>query len=325
MSCDPGARTCAARRRPGGVVQWPPAVRPDADCPAGRVTLERGRSPRSTPARKLPRESGSPAPCAAGCRAGPPRARQGPACRSPCTGEPARCSFRPRYGCAKKNDARPGNLPADRELLAVVRHARELLVRPQALAHRFARFPGRPAQGQQRERAVHQRQHGAPVTGARVAFPSRDFSSPGRMSTRPAARLPRARELRFLPGCRPVQRSAGLPSTRACIHPWLTVASRRRHPEIRSGLHCRVSFSSTSRHRGHLPGPRRAAAPGRQPVGLTVAAPARVADQAGRRAVAAELLPDSGVRRFSSGPGNVPGRSGDDSVWANLRFALTIA
>ena len=51
--------------------------------------------------------------------------RRGCENRSPSgnTGEPARCSFRPRfrYGCAKKNDARPGNLPAGRELLAVVR------------------------------------------------------------------------------------------------------------------------------------------------------------------------------------------------------------
>ena len=77
----------------------------------------------------------------------------------------------------------------------------------------------------------------------------------------------------------------------------------------------------------HLPrsSRSRAAALGRQSVGLTVAAPARVAGQADHRAVAAELFPDSGVRRFSSGPGNVPGRSGDDSLWANLRFALTIA
>ena len=62
----------------------------------------------------------------------------------------------------------------------------------------------------------------------------------------------------------------------------------------------------------------------------TVAAPARVAGQlaADRRGVAAELLPWRSIRRFPSGrgSGNVPGRSGDGSLWAwvNLRFGLTI-
>ena len=67
----------------------------------------------------------------------------------------------------------------------------------------------------------------------------------------------------------------------------------------------KASFSSTSRRRGHLPRPRRAAALGRQPVDLpeTVAAPARVAGQADRRRVAAELLSWRSIRRFASGHG----------------------
>ena len=133
----------------------------------GRVTLERGRSPGQRPLENFRRSPVVQRLARPAVEQVLHAVRRGPACRSPCTGEPARCSFRPRsrYGCAKKNNARPGNLPVGRELLAVVRCAHELLVRPRVPAHRFARFPGRPVQGQQREPggAVHQRQHGAPV------------------------------------------------------------------------------------------------------------------------------------------------------------------
>ena len=140
--------------------------------------------------------------------------RRGPACRSPSGSELARRSFRPRsrYGCAKKNDARPANLPADRELL----------VRPQALAYRFARFPGRPpaGQGQQREPggAVHQRQHGAPVTGTHVAFPDPRLFLPRTYVHATGRRGPPAPGRANCASCRGAGRCSvpSAPSTHAC-------------------------------------------------------------------------------------------------------------
>ena len=68
-------------------------------------------------------------------------------------------------------------------------------------------------------------------------------------------------------------------------------ALRRRRPEIWTPLQSQLFLDFAPQLRGHLPGPCRAAALGRQPVGLTVAAPTRAAGQADRRTVAAELLP----------------------------------
>ena len=146
-----------------------------------------------------------------------------------------------------------------------------------------------------------------------------------------AARLPPGARVALLAAVPqvPVQRSAGLPVVpHVLVDPLVAdPALKAQSPRdlLRTPLQSQLFLDFAPPLRGHLPAPCLAAALGRQPVGLIVATPARVAGQfaADHRVVAAELLPDSGVRRFSSGPGNVPGRSGDDSLWANLRFALT--
>ena len=96
MSCDPGARAGAARRRPGAVVRRPPAVRPDADCPRGPAELRlRGAGPPG----QRPLENFRRGPVVQ--RLARPvveqvlhAVRRDPACRSPSGSEPARSCAR---------------------------------------------------------------------------------------------------------------------------------------------------------------------------------------------------------------------------------------
>ena len=186
--------------------------------------------------------------------------------------------------------------------------------------------------GQLRRRGI--RCPNIPVSrGRRSGFRKRAVSGPraasgwGRRHSRPQVRQDPGARVALLAAVQqvPVQRSAGLP-----VLPHVLVDPLVADPALKAQAPRDLLWIPRQLFLDFAPpGSSSGAAPrcgARSPAGgLTVAAPARVAGQADHRTVAAKLLPWRSTRRFPSGPSKVPGRSGDGSLWANLRFGLTIA